>query len=687
MFIINGIYERENAMRPEKKEQYNLKASLGLTRTVIISSVITAAVLLILLAAVSFSASFSRVKSGITDTSVQKLTVYSRQIDAWLEKQAVFCADQANAVGDLAEISGGHMNNDAFIDGVMELNDALLDCYTAYEDVSLYMAVTDTSTLPEGFDATTRSWYQNAVAADDVIFTAPYVDTATGAMVITVAAPIRENGSIVGVFGCDITLDYIVDLVSGMSITENAVPVLIDGDGNFMIGGNGAFNAGSDDSGNAVTTAVSEAGGDYAEVLSALSEDVYFEMNTDYDGVKKYFAFNRLETSGWTVGCVIPKNDINSTLTGLAVMEVIMLVLFIAAGSAIVIAVTRSQLKPLKKISAAADRIANGELSASFDYNAGDEIGTLCANFARCTDITRKYIADISEKLDRLAKGDFTVTVDEDYIGDFAPIKASLTNIITSMRNTLNNIDAASKQVSMGAGNVAQTAADLAAGVSDQTESVSRLNDDIAAIMDKVRESSDIADNARVLAGNAKERIEDSNREMDKLLKAMAEISAMSAETAKIVKTIDDIAFQTNILALNASVEAARAGAAGKGFTVVADEVRNLAGKSAEAANRTSKLISQTTEAISAGAALADSTAGYLAEAVDNTVSVDENICRISEFTREQSRYMDEISENIRTITDVIGSTSGSTQSEAALSEELSGQAEMLDKLISEFRL
>lgn len=669
------------------KQQHNTKASLGLTRTIIISSVITTAILLILLASVSFSASFSRVKSGITDASVQKLTVYSGKTDAWLSQQALFCADQANAAGKLAEISGGHMNNDDFIDGVMELNDALLDCYTAYEDVSLYMAVTDTSTLPEGFDATTRSWYKDAVASDDVIFTAPYVDTATGAMVITVAAPIRENGSIVGVFGCDITLDYIVDLVSGMSITENAAPVLIDSEGNFMIGGSGAFNAGSDESGNAVTVSVSEAGGDYASVLSELSDEVYFDVNTDYDGVKKYFAFNRLEASGWTIGCVIPKNDINSTLTGLAVIETVMLVLFIAAGSAVVIAVTRSQLKPLKKISDAADRIASGELSATFDYNAGDEIGTLCANFGRCTDITRKYIADISDKLDRLAGGDFTVTVDEDYIGDFAPIKTSLTNIISSMRNTLNNIDAASKQVSMGAGNVAQTAADLAAGVSNQTESVDRLNDDIAAIMDKVRESSTIADDARILAGNAKERIEDSNREMEKLLKAMAEISAMSAETAKIVKTIDDIAFQTNILALNASVEAARAGAAGKGFTVVADEVRNLAGKSAEAANRTSKLISQTTEAIEAGAALADSTAGSLAEAVSNTISVDENISRISEFTREQARYMDEISENIRSITDVIGSTSGSTQSEAALSEELSGQAEMLDKLISEFKL
>lgn len=675
------------AMLSESKNPRNSKASLGLTKAIVISVVVTTAVMLILFAAVSFSAAFSKVKSGITDASEQKLAAYSLRIDMWLEEQAKFCADQANAAGAVADASGGHQNNDAFIDSVMELNSALLDCYTAYEDTSLYMAVTDTSTLPEDFDPTSRSWYRDAVSTDGTIFTAPYIDTATGTTVITVASPIYENGRLAGVFGCDITLDYIVDIAAQMRITENAVPVLIDGDGNFMIGGDGRFNAGIDDSGNAAVFSASEAEGDYGTVLSALSDEVYFDVNTDYDGVKKYFAFNRLESSGWVIGCVIPQKDINNSLTGLAIAEIVMLALFAAAGGVVVTLVIRAQLMPLKKINAAADEIASGNLSASFDYHSGDEIGTLCSNFARCTDVTRKYIADISAKLDRLANGDFTVEVTEDYIGDFAPIKASLTNIISSMRHTLNNIEAASRQVSMGAGNVARSAVDLAAGVSDQTESIGRLSSDISAIMDRVKESGDIADNARALAGNAKNRLEDSNREMERLLKAMNEISAMSAETAKIIQTIDDIAFQTNILALNASVEAARAGAAGKGFTVVADEVRNLAGKSAEAANRTSKLITQTTEAVQAGAVLADSTARYLAEAVDNTVSVDEKIRRISEFTREQSRYMDEISESIRSINDVIGSTSGSTQSEAALSEELSGQAEMLDKLISGFKL
>ena len=173
---------------------------------------------------------------------------------------------------------------------------------------------------------------------------------------------------------------------------------------------------------------------------------------------------------------------------------------------------------------------------------------------------------------------------------------------------------------------------------------------------------------------------------MKKLLEAMDSILKMSSETAKIVKTIDDIAFQTNILALNASVEAARAGAAGKGFTVVADEVRNLAAKSAEAANRTSALINETVDAISSGAALANSTAEYLADAVNDTVNVDSSISKISESAREQSSCMDIISESIGTISDIVDQTSDTAQTGAASSEELSGQASMLTGLISEFK-
>lgn len=660
---------------------------IGFIRSIMISVTLTLAAVLILLSLITFITAFGKIKTGIISTAEEELNVYSEEVDAWLVEQSVFVSSQANAAGQLVQSIGNRSKNDDFLDSIMPLNSALLDCYTAYEDTELYMSVTDVTTLPEGFDPTTRSWYKDAVSADGVIYTAPYVDTATGAMIITVAAPIKENGVISGVFGCDITLDHIMELVSQMKLTENGYPVLIDGDGSFMIhGGNSEF-APSVADGNAVFTAVFDAGGDYEKAYSSVSDDVYLEKNKDYDGRSSYFALNRLGSTGWTIGFIMPESDINGSLDRFAVMNVILVIAFLIIGIAVNIFVIKTQVLPLKRLSIEANKLAAGDLSVKFDYDSDDEIGTLCSNFAECTEITCGYISDISRILDRLAKGDFTVTVDTDYIGDFEPIKNSLTNIITSMRNTLNNIELASGQVNQGAANVAESSTRLASGVYSQTENIKKLNNDMALVMEKVRESDRNARNASAIAESAKQKLEASNSEMSKLLKAMNDISQMSTETAKIVKTIDDIAFQTNILALNASVEAARAGAAGKGFSVVADEVRNLAAKSAEAANRTSKLINATVDAIMEGSELADSTAKALSEAVDDTVSVNKNISLIYENSREQTGHIDDIYHGINSISEVVSTTADTAQAGAASSEELSGQASMLSDLISEFKL
>lgn len=662
------------------------KKSRGLIRSIVISVIITIAAALVLLSVIGFAASYAKVKTGVRGEAEQSISVYKEKIDGWLTEQADFCASQANAAGNLVPAAGNRRFNDKFIDSAMTLNDALLDCYTAYKDKGLYMAVTDTSTLPEGFDATSRGWYKKSFDTNSTIITAPYIDTATGAMIVTVASPIYENGNAVGVFGCDITLDYIIDLVSEMQLTENGVPVLIDGDGNIMLHGNDALSPRLEN-GEAVITSVNDAGGDYGAVVSALSDGIYMDKNKDFDGTEKYFLFTKLSSADWTIGYVCPKNDIDGSLNGLAVIYTILTLVFLAGGTAVVAMVIKAQLKPLKQINLAAEKIAAGDLSAQFDYSSDDSVGALCNNFARCTGMTRRYISDISEKLDRLADGDFTVSVTEDYIGDFAPIKESMTNIIASMRNILNNIEVASGQVNLGAANVAQTSTILAEGVFDQTENLKKLNSDMAVIIEKVKDSDKNAGEARQLAAGAMDKLRLSSDEMNKLLGAMSQISEMSAETAKIIKTIDDIAFQTNILALNASVEAARAGAAGKGFTVVADEVRNLAGKSAEAAKRTSKLINETAEAVASGAALADSTAKALSDAVKDTARVDENIGRISDSAKEQSEFMDSVFSGINAISQVVNTTSDNAQSGAASSEELSSQASMLSQLVSGFKL
>ncbi|MCM1299687.1 MAG: methyl-accepting chemotaxis protein [Firmicutes bacterium] len=667
----------------------NAKHSMGLIKSIITTVMITITVSLLIIVTIGYFSLYSREYEGTASTAKQSLAVYTEKVNQWLEQQGQFALSQANAAAKLVEYTGDFSKNDDFIDSVMEINDSLLDCYTAYEaNGELFMAVTDTSTLPADFDPRTRDWYQNAKKKNKVYFTAPYMDTATGAMIITASAPIISNGRFTGVFGCDITLDVIMYLVQEMELSENGYPVMIDDNGSFMVHGDNPDYAPRIEYGSAWFSYYDKAQGDYAKVIPQVSTlTTYFDKNTDWDGEQKYFAFRKLTTADWYLGYIFPEKDILSSTYGIVIACLIILVITAVADNMIIYAVTKIGVRPLKKMAADAAKIANGDLSVTFDYNGNDDIGKLCKNFTTSSQCTKQYIENIANTLNKMAHGDFSITVEDEYAGDYAPIKESMVNILNSMRTTFEQIGTASSQVDLGATQVAEASTNLANGVSDQTSELQNLENEVNEITEKARQTDEATATASQLAGNAKSKIEQSSVEMEKLLKAMNEISQMSNETTKIVKTIDDIAFQTNIIALNASVEAARAGSAGKGFAVVADEVRMLANKSADAAKRTSQLLQQTSSAISGGASLADTTAQSLAEAVKDTIDADEKIVQISDATKEEREHMDIISERLQHISDIVGNTSETAQATAASSEELSGQADMLSGMISKFKI
>ena len=167
----------------------------------------------------------------------------------------------------------------------------------------------------------------------------------------------------------------------------------------------------------------------------------------------------------------------------------------------------------------------------------------------------------------------------------------------------------------------------------------------------------------------------------------MNEISSASGETAKIVKTIDDIAFQTNILALNAAVEAARAGQAGKGFAVVADEVRSLASKSAEASKNTAALIEGTLHMVGKGTQLAQDTAETLQLAQAGMGTAIDQIEGIAKASDKNATAIAQITTGVDQISAVIQTNSATAEESAAASEELSGQAQTLKELVSRFEL
>lgn len=213
------------------------------------------------------------------------------------------------------------------------------------------------------------------------------------------------------------------------------------------------------------------------------------------------------------------------------------------------------------------------------------------------------------------------------------------------------------------------------------------LSASISEISGHVKDNAENAKQAEQLSVRSGEVVEKGNEQMREMMKAMEDISESSKGIGNIIKTIDDIAFQTNILALNAAVEVARAGAAGKGFAVVADEVRNLAQKSAEAAKNTTDLIEHSINTVNAGSRIAADTAESLRIIVENSEQMLHLVQEISGNSTEQSLAVSQVTVGVEQVSQVIQMTSAAANDTAMASGQLAEQAQHLQSLVDQFVL
>lgn len=381
-------------------------------------------------------------------------------------------------------------------------------------------------------------------------------------------------------------------------------------------------------------------------------------------------------------------NVISYTLFAIGVLLIVVLLVFSTFLSNVI---TEAIQVPVSQMEEAAKLMYNGDMSGwkIIDYKADDELGNMAHSLRGTMKTLQDYIIEISDTLQNIAKGDLTKDSDEitDFRGDFGTIKQSFVFILKNFNRTLTNIQLTSAQVESGSRELSHTADDLSAGATDQASAVEELTATIETVSTLAETSATQTKEAYDDIAIAVQKAGEERKKMDSLMEEMKTIIDISKQIEEITATIEDIASQTSLLALNASIEAARAGDAGRGFAVVAEQIGKLATDSSSSAVDTKELIAKTLEEINNGNMIAQS----VAVAFENTIKQMQEFAEVAQATtetaRSQAEALEQVEQGIEQISGAAQSAAASTEESSAISEQLAQRANELDVLVKNFIL
>jgi methyl-accepting chemotaxis protein len=331
-------------------------------------------------------------------------------------------------------------------------------------------------------------------------------------------------------------------------------------------------------------------------------------------------------------------------------------------------------------------KISEGDLSTNIDLkDPTDEVNSALKN---TIEALHSLIIDDGGKVLQAAAGkDLSQRLTREYKGDYAKMKDNINTVVGNLDHSMSQVSEAVSQVTNASGEISDGAQSLAEGANEQASSLEEVSSSLEEMSSMTKQNADNSNQAKILATEAKAAANEGDASMAKMAEAIREIKTSADNTAKIVKSIDDIAFQTNLLALNAAVEAARAGEAGKGFAVVAEEVRNLAMRSAEAAKNTANMIEESVKNADGGVKITEEVAKSLSRIVDRVGKVGDLIAEIAAASGEQALGIEQVNTAVAQMNQVTQQNAANSEESASAAEELSSQAAELKNMVNEFKL
>lgn len=511
----------------------------------------------------------------------------------------------------------------------------------------------------------------------------------TGSMILSMYEPVFEGQQCIGYVGAGVYASHLMDSLLNLSIKG-----LPDSEYVFLNVDTGVYLYHKDNE--LLNTETTDAG--YQEILRRIRENGDTQVNTysyrDENGVNQLVVYKYLKNRGWVFMVRESVAEVYGEVTMVRIIVGALCAVVAAAIILITLLILRREGKELMSVERAIGRLGDLNLSADREleafYYREDEIGMIAKTTHHVCECLRKTIDDVNRILGEMADGNLAVDVEKNssyYIGDFRALLVSLKSIQGNLTNVIRDISLVANQVDTSAERVSTGAEALSQGTLEQAGSIDGLVSNVTEITSQIQTSTVRCDSASKLVDKATGYTAEADVKMGQLSVATQNIDKSSAQIGTIIKTIEDIAFQTNILALNAAVEAARAGTAGKGFSVVADEVRNLAAKSAEAAQSTNSLINHSVQDVKTGTestAHAVSAMEVISECIQSIKTLMDEIAAASV---QQSEMITLVEQGIKEISAVVQENSSTAEKSAAVSKELSGQARKLNSLISRFHI
>ena len=493
---------------------------------------------------------------------------------------------------------------------------------------------------PEDFDQTTRIWFKQAKAASGIIVTEPYIDTVTSDVVVTIAKGVRKGNQFIGCAAIDIMLTELVSVMDEFALSKSGKSYMLAADGLYITNENAE------------------------KVLSANFFDEYKlsaykkQINTKNGIIKLdvgsglYLIGNMLpEETGWLFVSIGPKKELFASIRNGQFFAVIIAVICALVAFIITVITASSLIKPIKSVDDAVNGIAEGsaDLTQRLTATTKDEVGNLVNGFNKFMEKLHGIVSDVKN-----SKNDLSSVKTE--------LQKSIENTASSITEILSNVESVVGQIDHQADSVLQTSSAITE-ISENINSLERMIENqssgvtqaSAAVEQMIGNISSVNINVEKMAssfGQLEKNSTEGIQKQQKVSEHVAEIEAQSKALQDANVAITNVASQTNLLAMNAAIEAAHAGEAGKGFSVVADEIRKLSETSASESKKISEELRKISESISAVVVAARESSESFADVGDKISQTDELVNHIKSAMQEQQEGSKQILDALKMMND-----------------------------------